>query len=190
MTLSKMRSLIGGHPKTVALIATAVLAILIGGTALLLFDYPATTTLSTAAQNDSKPLEKELRPSLDCAFRPAKHNSVYFYFDVEVAEGAEPRFFERAIVLGDGSRTSYEGDDRPVWSYAIDADGNATITSQHDGTRILLYGLKMGAPGIWPIEAGIRSPVFYNLGGECRQANLVSAQSPAPSHERVPPAPQ
>src|SRR4029079_15110396 len=34
-------------------------------------------------------------------------------------------------------------------------------------------GLKLGTAGILSIEAGIRSKVYRNLGGECRQTNLA-----------------
>ncbi|MDH4982150.1 hypothetical protein [Hyphomicrobium sp. D-2] len=166
-------------------------AAFVGIAALSLSDNPATTELDTAAQAGREPAATELRPSLDCAFRPANHNSIYFYFDVAMNEGAEPRFFERAVVFGDGSRRAYEGDDRPVWNYSVDADGNATIASQSDETRIILYGLRMDIAGVWPVEAGIRSPVFFNLGGECRQANLVSARSTmSASGETMKPAAQ
>ncbi|NSL73132.1 hypothetical protein C6Y62_15070 [Hyphomicrobium sulfonivorans] len=182
--------LMAEHQRVLTLVAVvAVTVVFIAVAARLLSDHSASPVLDTA-QVDSNPAERELRSSLDCAFRPANHNSIYFYFDVVVNEGVEPRFFERAVVFGDGTRRAYEGDDRPVWDYAVDADGRATITSQNDATRILLYGLRMGLAGVWPVEAGIRSPVFFNLGGECRQANLVSARPTMASDETMKPTPQ
>ena len=47
-----------------------------------------------------------------------------------------------------------------------------SFTSSDGATRIVLYGLKLGAAGVFPVEAGIRSNVYRNLGGECRQSNL------------------
>jgi hypothetical protein len=117
---------------------------------------------------------EKLPPSLDCAFRPFMHTSagVYFYFDVAFANDKAPRFYQRALVAADGSRTAYQGDDRPLWTYSHDTDGKPVITSPDAATRIVLYGLKLGAPGDIAVEAGIRSNTYRNLGGECRQTNL------------------
>lgn len=121
-----------------------------------------------------EPAAESLPPSLDCAFNAFMHSStaVSFYFDVAMAEGAPPRFYERAFVSADGVRQAFEGADRPTWTYGLDDDGKPTITSSDGGTRIVLYGLKLGSPGILPVEAGMRSNVFRNLGGHCRQTNL------------------
>ncbi|WP_291171716.1 hypothetical protein [Hyphomicrobium sp.] len=117
---------------------------------------------------------ESLRPSLDCGFQAFMHSStaVYFYFDVVLPEGETPRFYERAFVSADGARTTFDGDHRPIWTYGLDGDAKPTITSSDGATRIVLYGLKLGSPGILPIEAGMRSNVYRNLGGTCRQTNL------------------
>jgi hypothetical protein len=120
------------------------------------------------------PPEEDLRPSLDCAFRNFTRTAavVSFYFDVELQKGEEPRFYERAILLADGKRQDFAGRDRPVWIYGLDPDGKPQIISADSATRIVLYGLKLGTAGVLPVEAGIRSNVYRNLGGECRQTNL------------------
>ena len=120
-----------------------------------------------------------LRPSLDCAFHDMMRTRaiVSFYFDVVVRNGEGPRFFERAIVSEDGIRVDYTGNDRPAWAYGFDEDGRQTITSPDSATRIVLYGLKLGVSGVLPVEAGIRSNEYRNLGGECRQTNLRPQQS-------------
>ena len=59
-----------------------------------------------------------------------------------------------------------------AWTYGLDGDGKPMLTSSDGATRIVLYGLKLGAAGVFPVEAGIRSNVYRNLGGECRQSNL------------------
>jgi hypothetical protein len=134
--------------------------------------YP-TPSLNQEAQVSQTPAEK-LPPSLDCAFRPFMHTSagVYFYFDVAFANDKSPRFYQRALVAADGSRTAYQGDGRLLWTYGHDTDGKPVITSPDAATRIVLYGLKLGAPGEIAVEAGIRSNTYRNLGGECRQTNL------------------
>ena len=120
------------------------------------------------------PSEESLRPSLDCAFHNFTRTAavVSFYFDVALPKGEQPRFYERAILLADGKRTDFAGEQRPAWTYGLDADGKPTITSPDGATRIVLYGLKLGTAGVLPVEAGVRSNVYRNLGGECRQTNL------------------
>lgn len=120
------------------------------------------------------PSEESLPPSLDCAFHNFTRTSavVSFYFDVALPKGETPRFYERAVVSADGKRTNFAGDQRPAWTYGLDADGKPAITAPDSATRIVLYGLKLGAGGVLPLEAGIRSNVYRNLGGECRQTNL------------------
>ncbi|WP_195930353.1 hypothetical protein [Hyphomicrobium album] len=127
-----------------------------------------------AAEAAQAPSEESLPPSLDCAFHNFTRTSavVSFYFDVALPKGETPRFYERAILLADGTRSNFAGDDRPAWTYGLDADGKPTITSPDGAVRIVLYGLKLGVAGILPLEAGIRSNVYRNLGGECRQTNL------------------
>jgi hypothetical protein len=122
----------------------------------------------------SPELTESLPPSLDCAFHNFTRTAavVSFYFDVALPKGEQPRFYERAIVLADGTRTNFAGNDRPAWTYGLDGDGKPTITSSDGATRIVLYGLKLGVAGTLPVEAGIRSNVYRNLGGECRQTNL------------------
>jgi len=124
-----------------------------------------------AAEARQEPTEESLPPSLDCAFHNFTRTAavVSFYFDVELPNGAQPRFHERAIVLADGTRTNFAGNDRPAWTYS---DGKPTITSPDRAARIVLYGLKLGVAGVLAVEAGIRSNVYRNLGGECRQTNL------------------
>lgn len=126
-----------------------------------------------------QPRTDSLPPSLDCAFHDFTRGRVIvsFYFDVALPKDETPRFHERAIVAADGTRTNFEGDDRPSWSYGHDDDGQQVITSPDGATRIVLYGMKLGAPGISTIEAGVRSNEYRNLGGECRQTNL-RADSP------------
>lgn len=120
------------------------------------------------------PEEHTLAPSLDCAFHDMMrtHAIVSYYFDVIVKDGETPRFHERAIVAENGTRTDFAGDQRPVWTYGLDGDGKHVITSPTGTERIVLYGLKLGLAGVWPVEAGIRSNTYRNLGGECRQTNL------------------
>lgn len=132
---------------------------------------PAGDALDVAQE---QPEEEALRPSLDCAFHDFMRTRavVSFYFDVTVSKDEPPRFYQRAIVSGDGARKASEGNDRPVWTYALDTDGKPTITAPDGETRIVLYGLKLGTGGILPVEAGIRSNEYRNLGGECRQTNL------------------
>jgi hypothetical protein len=127
-----------------------------------------------AAEAPQEPTEESLPPSLDCAFHNFTRTAavVSFYFDVVFPKDEQPRFYERAIVSADGKRTNFAGDDRPAWTYSLDADGKPNITSSDGATRIVLYGLKLGTAGVLPVEAGIRSNVYRNLGGECRQTNL------------------
>lgn len=127
-----------------------------------------------AATASEPQTEERSPPSLDCAFRSFLHTGagVYFYFDAAQSKGKPPRFFERTFVSADGSRKTYSGDQRPAWTYGFDGDRKQVITSPDAATRIVLYGLKLGAPGVMSIEAGIRSNVYRNLGGECRQTNL------------------
>ncbi len=121
-----------------------------------------------------EPSEESLPPSLDCAFHNFTRTAavVSFYFDVALQNGEAPLFLERAIVLADGTRENFAGGDRPAWAYGLDAEGKPTITSPDGATRIVLYGLRLGAAGVLPVEAGIRSNEYRNLGGECRQTNL------------------
>jgi hypothetical protein len=122
-----------------------------------------------------EPVHHEDRPaSLDCAFHDfmRTHAVVSFYFDVALAKGLPPRFLERTILLADGTRKTFAGSNRPEWNYALDEDGKPTITSPDAATRIVLFGLKLGTPGVLSLEAGVRSNEYRNLGGECRQTNL------------------
>lgn len=151
-------------------VAGIAAVILIGFVAMHMMGQPSKLPDETA-QVPQQPAEESLPPSLDCAFRFAS-SRIYFYFDVAISKGEPPRFFERTFVSADGSRKTYAGDGRPAWTYGFDADGKQVITSPDAATRIVLYGLKLGVPGVLGIEAGIRSNVYRNLGGECRQTNL------------------
>jgi hypothetical protein len=124
---------------------------------------------------ETAPAPQALRPSLDCAFHDFMRTRavVSYYFDVVVRSSEGPRFYERAVVQGDGTRTDFVGDRRPAWGYSLDEDGRATLTSPDESTRIVLYTLKLGDAGVRPVEAGIRSNEYRNLGGECRQTNLA-----------------
>jgi hypothetical protein len=130
--------------------------------------------LQEAADVPQEPSAESLPPSLDCAFHNFTRTAavVSFYFDVELAKGEQPRFYERAVISADGKRTNFAGEHRPAWTYGLDGDGKPMLTSSDGATRIVLYGLKLGAAGVFPVEAGIRSNVYRNLGGECRQTNL------------------
>lgn len=150
-------------------------ALLIGFVAMQWSARPAAVaSRQDTAETARQPPVSRLPPSLDCAFTAFMHSStaIYFYFDVAISEGGSPRFYERAFVSVDGGRQAYAEDDRPEWTYGIDGDGRAGITSPDDATHIVLYDLKLGAPGIRTVEAGVRSNVFRNLGGQCRQTNL------------------
>ena len=135
---------------------------------------PPSAPPEAAIQPPQEVPEASLPPSLDCAFHNFTRTAavVSFYFDVALPKGEQPRFYERAILLADGKRTDFAGDQRPAWTYGLDADGKPVITSPDGATRIVLYGLKLGTAGVLPVEAGVRSNVYRNLGGECRQTNL------------------
>jgi len=160
--------------RTVILILAALSAVLVAGFVVL---YPAGQPSSPPERGAEEPQEhseESLPPSLDCAFHDFMRTRavVSFYFDVALPEGETPHFRQRAIVLGDGTRKAFEGEQRPAWIYAPEGDGKPAITSPDGATRIVLYGLKLGAAGVLPVEAGIRSNEYRNLGGECRQTNL------------------
>lgn len=158
----------------------AVLAI--AGTALYLARDSAEPSQETA-HAPARPAIPQ-RPSLDCAFHDMMRRGavVSFYFDVVVTKNAAPEFYERTVVESDGRRTSYAGDDRPVWRYALDEDGAPRITSPDGATQIVLYGLQLGSGGVLPVEAGIRSNQYRNLGGECRQSHLGFRDEPPAPH--------
>lgn len=161
--------------RTMILTATGVaVALLTGFLALQWFDRKPAVPAKRAVAQPQQPPVSSLPPSLDCAFTAFMHSStaIYFYFDVAVSNGAGPRFYERAFVSGDGVRQTYEGDQRPEWTYGIDEDSKPRIISPDGATHIVLYTLKLGSPGISTVEAGLRSNVFRNLGGQCRQTNL------------------
>lgn len=159
---------------TMSGIATAMLISFV----ILQSSEPPPVPSKQAAETSRQPPVESLPPSLDCGFNAFMHNTtaVYFYFDVAVSEGETPRFYERAFVSADGNRQAYQGNDRPVWVFSLDADSYPTIASPDGVTRIVLYGLKLGAPGIREVEAGVRSIALRNLGGKCRQTNLDGKQ--------------
>lgn len=164
-----------GAPKwyvilTLAGITAAVVASL---AAILMFVSGGSSTPPKQVVR-KEPSTESLPPSLDCAFHDFTRGRVVvsLYFDVALSKGETPRFHERAIVSADGTRTAFEGDERPAWTYSLDEDGQQVITSPDGATRVVLYGLKLGTSGISTIEAGVRSNEYRNLGGECRQTNL------------------
>lgn len=155
------------------MVAGFAVTLLMGFVALQLSGWSSAPSTKTVEARQ-KPSEDILPPSLDCSFTAFMHSStaVYFYFDTGFSKGETPRFYQRAVVLAEGERTTFEGDDRPLWGYGVNEDGEQTITSPDGATRIVLYGLTLGSPGVFPIEAGLRSNEFRNLGGQCRQTNL------------------
>ena len=162
--------------RSVSLILACIAAAALAGLGAMHFaGAPSTPAVEEVHEADT-PIEDSLTPSLDCAFHDMMrtHAVVSYYFDVVVTGEKEARFFERAIVAENGTRTNFSGDDRPAWTYGLDGDGKPMITSPDGNERIVLYGLKLGAAGIWPVEAGIRSNRYRNLGGECRQTNLAA----------------
>ena len=112
-------------------------------------------------------------PALYCDFFDLTHGMtvVSFYFSVEAPDTAQPRYLERYVVEPDGSQIVYDGRETPVprWVFSVD-DGTPVITSQNRETQIKLYGLKPNALGTLWTEAGIRSNVYRNLEGKCRQS--------------------
>lgn len=154
----------------------AALLIALGG--VRLSHEPTELSQDVKGAASVKP-ESRLPPSLDCGFQAFMHSStaVSFYFDVEFQEGKAPRFYQRAFVSADGTRQSFEGNDRRPWSYSLDGDGYPTIASPDGSTHIVVYGLKLGAAGVFSVEAGIRSKELRNLGGQCRQTNLTDRGS-------------
>ena len=169
-------SLAARRPRRAMILAAAAVAV--AGLAIAYLALgpvtPPSAQPKAIAVASREPSVESLPPSLDCAFNAFMHAStaVSFYFDVAMTDGAPPRFYERAFVAADGVRHAFEGEDRPSWTYGLDEDGQPTITSSDGATRIVLYGLKLGSPGILPVEAGMRSNDFRNLGGHCRQTNL------------------
>ncbi|WP_072373185.1 hypothetical protein [Hyphomicrobium sp. NDB2Meth4] len=164
--------------RSILLILVGIAVVGLAGLGAMHIVSPAATPpLIEEVHEAEMPEEHTLAPSLDCAFHDMMrtHAVVSYYFDVTVSENEAPRFYERAIVAENGTRTNFAGDDRPAWSYSLDDDGKPMITSPDGGERIVLYGLKLGTAGIWPVEAGIRSNHYRNLGGECRQTNLAAA---------------
>jgi hypothetical protein len=159
---------------SVVVMAAGILAVVLMSFVAVHLAGQPTAPPKEAAEVSPELTEESLPPSLDCAFHNFTRTAavVSFYFDVALPKGEQPRFYERAIVLADGTRTNFVGNDRPAWTYGLDGDGKPTITSSDGATRIVLYGLKLGVAGTLPVEAGIRSNVYRNLGGECRQTNL------------------
>jgi hypothetical protein len=159
---------------SVVVMAAGILAVVLMSFVAVHLAGQPTAPPKEAAEVSPELTEESLPPSLDCAFHNFTRTAavVSFYFDVALPKGEQPRFYERAIVLADGTRTNFAGDHRPTWTYSLDGDGKPTITSSDGATRIVLYGLKLGVAGTFPVEAGIRGNVYRNLGGECRQTNL------------------
>lgn len=111
-------------------------------------------------------------PSLSCQFADITRANVGIRFDFVaiLPKDGPPRFEQLAEEEGD--QTIPNADHRPTWAFSRDGDGTPIITSPDGATRIVLYGLKPNAASILFIEAGLRSNVYRNLGGKCRQANL------------------
>lgn len=160
--------------RTAILIAGGIAAVALVGFMALPGSHQLPVPPKKTAEKRLQPPVDSLPPSLDCAFNAFMHSStaINFYFDVTMPEGAPPLFLERAFVAADGDRQVYEDNDRPVWTYGRDGDNQPTITSPDGATTIVLYGLKLGLSGVGKVEAGVRSSVFRNLGGQCRQTNL------------------
>ncbi|MEI9902443.1 MAG: hypothetical protein WDN31_22810 [Hyphomicrobium sp.] len=158
----------------ILILVSVAAAVLVGFVAVHYAGQPIAPSKEAAEVPQELSDEGLAPPSLDCAFHNFTRTAavVSFYFDVAILKGEAPRFFERAIVSADGKRTNFTGNDRPAWTYGLDDDGKPTITSHDGATRIVLYGLKLGTPGVLSVEAGIRSNEYRNLGGECRQTSL------------------
>jgi hypothetical protein len=124
---------------------------------------------------------KKLPPTIYCVFYDFTHASIVVGFDfaVTLENGAPPRFDQRGEAQRDGTRTTFDPDQRPNWTYFHDEDGKPVITSPDGATRIVLYGLKLDTPGELLVEAGLRSNDYRNLDGQCRQANFGSGQANA-----------
>lgn len=166
-----------GVPKRyVILIVAGITTAVVASLAAILMLFPSGSSTSPKQVVRNEPATESLTPSLDCAFHDFTRGRVVvsFYFDVALPKDENPRFHERAIVSADGTRTAFEGDERPAWTYSLDDDGQQVITSPDGATRVVLYGLKLGVSGVSTIEAGVRSNEYRNLGGECRQTNLRS----------------
>lgn len=166
-----------GVPKRyVILIVAGITTAVVASLAAILMLFPSGSSTSPKQVVRNEPATESLTPSLDCAFHDFTRGRVVvsFYFDVALPKDESPRFHERAIVSADGTRTAFEGDERPAWTYSLDDDGQQVITSPDGATRVVLYGLKLGVSGVSTIEAGVRSNEYRNLGGECRQTNLRS----------------
>jgi len=167
------------HSQIASLIVVAVAAAVVMSTlALHPYDQPATRS-NPVADRSRNISQTNFPPSLDCAFNAVMHSSavIYFYFDVAVSDDELPRFYERAFVSADGTRRTYDGDQRPSWTYDLDGTGQPTITAPDGATQIIIYGLKLGTSGEMSVEAGLRSQVFRNMGGVCRQTNLAGDSS-------------
>jgi hypothetical protein len=122
-----------------------------------------------------KPSASAFVPSIYCAFDNITRSAIVVAFDFAVAfeKDGKPRFDERYVGIP-GDTQTFGADHSPTWPFAHDEDGTPKITSPDGATVILLYGLKLGTPGVLLIEAGLRSNDYRNLDGQCRQANLVA----------------
>jgi len=172
-----MTARLSGRPLVLA-VAGAAAALLIGFVSFQLSGRPS-APVKQDSEKPRAPLEAALSPSVDCSFNAFMHSStaVSFYFDVALSKSEPPRFYERGFVAADGDRKSFEGGDRPAWTFSRGSENHPTITSPDGETHIVLYGLRIDHPQELLIEAGIRSNVFRNLGGQCRQINLAISGS-------------
>lgn len=159
--------------------------LLAGGAAIVLLSlFVATYFARSTAPPPPQSQVKQSPPALYCVFYDFTHATVVVGFDfaVTLAKGEPPRFDERAEAARDGTRKTFEDNQRPNWTYVIDEDGAPMITSPDGATRIVLYGLKPEAQGELWVGAGLRSNEYRNLDGQCRQNNLGgSDQSGSPT---------
>ncbi len=148
----------------------AVVAILAAGSLLV---WPRIKPTSSDNTTAVAPIRHA--PTLYCDFYDLMHKAVVVSFDfaVETTAKSQPIFTERYVVEPDNTRTDFgeAGQPTPVWSYTFD-DDTPTITAADGATRIILYGFKPSQPGVFWIEAGVRSNAYRNLEGRCRQAYI------------------
>lgn len=147
---------------------------------------------NTAPQTPA--VSRKAAATLNCVFYDLTQASIVVAFDFVAtrAKSQPPRFNQRAQASRDGMQKTFNGDEQPVWTYALDEDGKPKITSPDGETRIILYGLKLDTGGEFFIEAGLRSNYYRNLQGQCHQANfdnLDMATASEPSSSGATPAP-
>lgn len=124
-------------------------------------------------------------PSLNCAFHSYTNSELVAGFDFSVSflPSGLPRLEERRRGVLGSEQIVFDEGQRPIWDFTYD-EGTPTIQSPDGATRIVLYGLKLGEPGTFFIEAGVRSNEFRNLGGLCRQVDFTSKLAPPAATSR------